>query len=96
MIKNMKAPLCLHPDEVMTQVNLCSVRLNRAPSVAVEAGTAVVPLLEGEALKPQLSISFGKQTPVAHCMAVFGKVGTRPLRGEAMTLLLSLCCASLR
>lgn len=96
MTKKMRAPLCLHPDEVMTQINLCSVRLNQALSVAVEVVTAVGPLLLGEAMKPPLSINLGKQTPVVHYMAAVVKVVTPPLPGEAMKLLLSLCSASLK
>lgn len=97
MTKKMKALLCLCPDEVMKQLNLCSVRLNQALSVAVEVVvTAVVPLLEGEAMKPQLSISLGKQTLVVHYKAVIVIVVPRPLQGEAMTLHLSLCYANVK
>lgn len=92
----MKASPRLHPDEVMTRVSLCSVRLNQAPSVAVEVVTAVVPLLGGEAMKPLLSISLGKQTQVALYTAVVEKVATPPLPGEATKLLLSPCYASLK
>lgn len=79
MTKNMKARPCLHQDKVMTQVNLCSVRLNQALTVADEVVTAVVLLLEGEAMRTQLSINLGKQTPVVHYMVVVLRVVTPPL-----------------
>lgn len=86
MTENTKARRRLHPDEVMTQVDLCSVRLTQALSAA--AVTAGVPLLEGEAVRPQLSVSFGGQTLAVHRVVIALKVGTPPLPGETLKLLI--------
>ena len=96
MNKNMKALSCLQPDRVMAQVHRRSVRLIQARPLVVEVETAVVRLLEGEAMKPLLRTNLRKQTPVVLYVAVVVKVATPPLHGEAMKLLLSPCCASLR
>lgn len=79
MTQNSKPQLCLHPDGVVTQVNLCSVKLNQALSATAEVVKVGVPLLEGKAMKPRLSISLGKQIWVVRYTAVIVKVVTRLL-----------------